>query len=419
MKPNTITTKQDINSETAFDSADRVFSPLNNSYSPRRDELGVPSLPMANSNDNAMLQKFIEKRQKARKRKKLILASLISIFIISLLSFFVLEFTFNTEVNETNVEEANKECNEVNTKYSAQLMLQYSVRSTTLLAVRDMTLPCLSNASFKLVSSAGLISYLILENVIIDVIDENAFVGDNMSISVLEIRQSKIGNFRNQETLVDLVRISYTEISKFPLFFPVRGLYFDEILNFIPTIDFIYFLASSPKRNLVIHGMLDDEKLQIFLNLILNENKIIKFDATECSFGLTSNNFTYLPNNLFSSDKFVFTADKIVLSMRYSQQLTLLDSGVFSGMLAQAVEISLSDCEELKNLPTSLVEVDLISLSISNTDIESLDGIDFSVFPNLLYIELEETPFQPTCADEAEFRQKYGISETVSINTCQ
>eukprot|EP00924_Labyrinthula_sp_SR-Ha-C_P000330 snap_masked-scaffold_25-processed-gene-3.13-mRNA-1 protein AED:1.00 eAED:1.00 QI:0/0/0/0/1/1/2/0/146 len=127
---------------------------------------------------------------------------------------------------------------------------------------------------------------------------------------------------------------------------------------------------------------------------------------------------TYLPKYFLTSDVFKFNSASTTIAFYANKELTLIHDEAFSDFVGENVALELEKCENITNLPRSIMDIDLRSIDISNTAIEDLEGIDFSGFINLEYVKTEESPVNPTCEEEESFKEQYGINENVRIRTC-
>eukprot|EP00924_Labyrinthula_sp_SR-Ha-C_P001841 maker-scaffold_30-snap-gene-0.8-mRNA-1 protein AED:0.00 eAED:0.00 QI:57/1/1/1/1/1/2/287/449 len=287
------------------------------------------------------------------------------------------------------------------------------------LTISDIGLNCLSINSFDLIELPIFTVDIIFKSVFIGVIAENTFNKVFNASSDLYIYDSKIGIFHDQDVKIKSIVFDATVIKQYPRYFPARKLYFEYISNFIPTINFLTFISSSSKEILMFNSIFDDYTLEFFRNMLIDEKISISFNYSYGAFYFRRNSITYLPKYFLSSDVFKFNSASTTIDFYANKELTLIHEEAFSDFSGENIDLYLDECENITNLPRSIMDLDLRSLDISDTAIEDLEGIDFSDFTNLEELETEGSPVNPACEEEKSFKEQYGIKENVHIRTCR
>eukprot|EP00924_Labyrinthula_sp_SR-Ha-C_P011632 snap_masked-scaffold_17-processed-gene-3.22-mRNA-1 protein AED:1.00 eAED:1.00 QI:0/0/0/0/1/1/4/0/408 len=327
--------------------------------------------------------------------------------------------------NSKNEEEIDTGCTSEDIEISKTIIAEnatYTVFDEVIkyarLEIVDTELNCLSKESFDLIELPSFQLDITFRRVFIGVIAENTFSKMLSESSNLRLDDSQVNIFHEQDVKISSFNLYKTVIAQYPNYFPVENLYFSYIPNFIPKIKLLTFISSSSKEILVFNAIFDDDTLEIFRNILIDEKINIIFNKSFGGIYFWQNSITYLPKQFLTSNVFKFTSALTTIDFFANMELTFIHEEVFLDFFGESTFLYFDYCENLKKLPKSIMDIDLRSLDISNTAIEDLEGIDFSGFTNLEYVKTEESPVNLTCEEEESFKEQYGINENVQIRTC-
>eukprot|EP00924_Labyrinthula_sp_SR-Ha-C_P006864 snap_masked-scaffold_8-processed-gene-2.48-mRNA-1 protein AED:1.00 eAED:1.00 QI:0/0/0/0/1/1/3/0/224 len=166
--------------------------------------------------------------------------------------------------------------------------------------------------------------------------------------------------------------------------------------NFVLIKEFVSLVSATPKHSLHLIGFLDNKHLVNFRDLVIQSQRPIELIGTLSELVTKSDQITHIPSRLFSSD--------------------VVDEDTFSGFLGTQVTLSFQYAAKLKRLPKSIENVDIIKLNIRRSGVETFDGLNFSGFTSLFFIDARYSPVDPACEDEDVFKQTYGIADRVFMS---
>eukprot|EP00924_Labyrinthula_sp_SR-Ha-C_P006828 snap_masked-scaffold_8-processed-gene-1.32-mRNA-1 protein AED:1.00 eAED:1.00 QI:0/0/0/0/1/1/2/0/433 len=387
-----------------------VFSPLDGYYEKRMEELDVPPLPMSATNPVAEINKFMQGKKKRNKKMHLF----ILIIVGGVLAFIYIE---NEDGKEKTSETVILGCTPENIELSnAQVKRKHYVQGTNLF-LYDLSISCFSNSAWAEIESLDLIASVQFLNSSIDVFDQNVFSTNNQ-FSSAEFHESRIQILKDQQITPTSVSFFSSEIKIFPENFPATLLFLNNLINFEPTQNFISFVAKYQKEVLEFTKIFDDEKVNKFSSLLASGEEVITFHDDYGTLVFRHNILTSLPNNFFSSHRFLFNNLETVLDISHNPNLNSLGAELFTGMSGSLLNIYFDECFKLKHITQSIMKTNLKSISLLQTAVESFEEVDFSGFPNLVSLLTGGAPVTPKCEEEEEFRQKYGINSSVRMSPC-
>eukprot|EP00924_Labyrinthula_sp_SR-Ha-C_P006566 snap_masked-scaffold_38-processed-gene-1.44-mRNA-1 protein AED:1.00 eAED:1.00 QI:0/-1/0/0/-1/1/1/0/443 len=235
----------------------------------------------------------------------------------------------------------------------------------------------------------------------IGIIDQDAF-GELLGFEVIKLEildESIVTNFQSQNVEFDEINIQGSEIIKFPSYISATTIKLDGMKNFEFNSNVIDFLASSPRQEIFFTDFITDDLLESFVEGLSGE-EVIQIDAARgevADFGFYRNGFSNVPDGLFSAENFEILADKVSMNIEGEPNLVQLPNNTYSGHGNNQVLISFLNCDNLVELPTSILEVNLTELDLSNTAIESLDGFDLDSLSNFERLLIGGSPLEDNC----------------------
>eukprot|EP00924_Labyrinthula_sp_SR-Ha-C_P006916 snap_masked-scaffold_8-processed-gene-4.20-mRNA-1 protein AED:1.00 eAED:1.00 QI:0/0/0/0/1/1/2/0/432 len=277
--------------------------------------------------------------------------------------------------------------------------------------IGDIFLPCFPRNALKYsnVSTRG--DNLRFSNVIIGVVEEGALnTSIGFNIVRVDFYESHVYTFENQDKSITFVNFRNTEVGKFPDFFPAEQIYLENLVNFIPSIEFINFITSSPKAMLSMTRMWDDENLNMFHKLLRESNKSISFEQLGGSIRIVDNEITTLPKNFLDSESINSTTDSLSLTFASNSRLSYLPDFIFAVDPRTNFRLVFENSNQFVRLPLSTSYLNLNFLRLYGTGVDSFENVDFRKFPELVEMSLAYSPINPLCSNQASFKEHYVIA---------
>eukprot|EP00924_Labyrinthula_sp_SR-Ha-C_P004596 snap_masked-scaffold_1-processed-gene-5.16-mRNA-1 protein AED:1.00 eAED:1.00 QI:0/0/0/0/1/1/2/0/324 len=263
--------------------------------------------------------------------------------------------------------------------------------------------------------------YLEISNIELNCLSKDSFNLIKLSSFELNIefyKVSIVSIFHDQEVKIRSINFDSTVIKQYPNYSPADKLYFQYIPNFILTINLLTFISNTSRQTLTFNNIFDDYTLDYFHSILINEIITIRFTDSFGGIYFKENSITYLPKYFFTSDAFIFNSSLATIGFQENRELTLMHEEAFSDFFRENTSLYFGYCENLRKLLRSIMDLDLRLLDITSTAIEDFEGIDFSGFINLEYLRTDRSHVNPTCEEEKSFKEQYGISENIQIETC-
>eukprot|EP00924_Labyrinthula_sp_SR-Ha-C_P006610 snap_masked-scaffold_38-processed-gene-2.59-mRNA-1 protein AED:1.00 eAED:1.00 QI:0/0/0/0/1/1/2/0/374 len=292
----------------------------------------------------------------------------------------------------------------------------------TKVIVRDVNSTCLPKDPFLgVLSDHSTVRYVEFYDSNITIIDYDAF-DYNSTLSYYEIafHRSTIEYMMNQSYTKFGFHLLETKLLNFPEVFGAIDFRFESISNFSFTPEFAQFFVSAPRKHVEFYSVLDDQMLVDFAAVLAAaKNPLNMTEPTFASNVITfqENGFSKFPAGIIHPEVLQFPKH-VFLRFLFEPKLEHFDEKSLIGQTYSRYQVSFNGCKMLSSIPEAINDLDVSILTIDETNISSLEGLNVSAFSDFAEINMDETPILSECLEVDYFKSLNGLKNSTYIYPC-